>query len=312
MPFRRHQKFTALKKYIVPAIAALLGISVACSRQGTDANAQLPEWIEPDSAAAIHSRLLSDFSLTLEEGLALIREQHPQVTIDSLRDFAAKHYVEIKEIDGIERMHRKSPRNLNLLNPAYNGGWKMRGWNASAARISYADSVIKNSRGALADGGKHRVRIRFEINVPADSALIGDTLRVWMPFPMATDRQTDVRLVQASQGHIISTPEQSMHSTIYMEAPADSAGNAFSYEAEFTTCGAYVSPSRILADIKDYDKDSEIYRKYTAFDNPHIIPLDSLANAIVGDETNPYMTPQKSAPPKKSNPDAGSSRPMAL
>lgn len=160
VPFRRHQKFTALKKYIVPAIAALLGISVACSRQGTDANAQLPEWIEPDSAAAIHSRLLSDFSLTLEEGLALIREQHPQVTIDSLRDFAAKHYVEIKEIDGIERMHRKSPRNLNLLNPAYNGGWKMRGWNASAARISYADSVIKNSRGALADGGKHRVRIR--------------------------------------------------------------------------------------------------------------------------------------------------------
>ena len=114
----------------------MISALAACS--GPDRQAQLPTWIEPDSAAAIHSRLLSDFSLTLDEGLALIREQHPQVTIDSLRDFAAKHYVEVMEIDGVERMHRKSPRNLNLLHPGYNGGWKMRGWNASPARISYA------------------------------------------------------------------------------------------------------------------------------------------------------------------------------
>jgi len=264
----------------------MLSALAACS--GSREQSQLPAWIEPDSAAAIHSRLLSDFSLTLNEGLTIIREQHPQVTIDSLRDFAAKHYVEVMEIDGVERMHRKSPRNLNLLHPAYNGGWKMRGWDASPARISYADSVIKHSRGILADGGKHRVRIRFEINVPADSALIGDTLRVWMPFPMSTSRQTDVRLADASQKHIISTPEQSMHSTIYMEAPADTAGNTFAYEAEFTACGAYVSPDQILADIKDYDKTSPDYNRYTAFDNPHIIRLDSLAKVIVGDETNPY------------------------
>lgn len=264
----------------------MISALAACS--GPDRQAQHPTWIEPDSAAAIHTRLLSDFSLTLDEGLALIREQHPQVTIDSLRDFAAKHYVEVMEIDGVERMHRKSPRNLNLLHPGYNGGWKMRGWNASPARISYADSVIKHSRGKLADGGKHRVRIRFEINVPADSALLGDTLKVWMPFPMATDRQTDVRLADASQGYIISTPEQSMHSTIYMEAPADTAGNTFAYEAEFTACGAYVSPEQIMADIRDYDKTSPDYAQYTAFDNPHIIRLDSLAHAIVGDETNPY------------------------
>lgn len=278
-----------LKNSILPTIAGIMATAMsACA--GADANdqAKLPTWIEPDSAAAIHSRLLSDFNLTLDEGLAMIQEQHPQVTIDSLREFAAKHYVEVMEIDGVERMHRKSPRNLNLLNPAYNGGWKMRGWNASPARISYADSVIKYTKGKLADGGKHRVRIRFEINVPADSALMGDTLRVWMPFPLDTDRQTDVRLVDASQGYIISDPKQSMHSTIYMEAPADTAGNHFAYEAEFTTHGAYISPERIKADIRDYDKSSDDYARYTAFDNPHIIRLDSLAHAIVGDETDPY------------------------
>lgn len=258
----------------------------ACS--GPKETAQLPTWIEPDSAAAIHSRLLADFNLTLEEGLALIQEQHPEVTMDTLRDFAAKHYVEVMEIDGVERMHKKSPRNLNLLNPAYNGGWKMRGATASAKRIAYVDSVIRNSRGLLADGGKHRVRVRFEINVPFDSALVGDTLRVWMPYPMETYRQTDVSLAEASQDYIISTPEQSVHSTLYMQAPADTAGNKFFYEAELTTCGKYVEPSRIAAEIKPYDKESAEYKKYTAFDNPHIIRLDSLAQAIVGNETDPY------------------------
>ncbi|MCM1224854.1 MAG: transglutaminase-like domain-containing protein, partial [Lachnospiraceae bacterium] len=244
--------------------------------------------IEPDSAAAIHSRLLADFSLSLDEGLALIQEQHPQVTMDSLRDFASKHYVEIMEIDGVKRMHKKSPRNINLLNPAYNGGWKMRGATASPKRVAYADSVLRCAKGELADGGKHRVRMKFEIDVPFDSALIGDTLRVWMPYPMEADRQTGVTLAGASRDYIISTPAQSMHSTIYMEAPVDTAGNHFEYEAEFTACGAYVAPERILADIKPYDMESEEYQRHTAFDNPHIIPLDSLAKTIVGGETNPY------------------------
>lgn len=208
--------------------------------------------------------------------------------MDSLRMFAKNHYVEVMEIDGMERMHKKSPRNLNLLNPAYNGGWKMRGASASEKRIAYADSIIRNSRGTLADGGKHRVRIRFEINVPYDQALEGDTLRVWMPFPMETDRQTDVLLTRASQDHVLSSPEKSAHSTIYMETPADTAGNAFSYEVEFTACGKYVAPSKIMAELKPYDKDAADYKRYTAFDNPHIIRLDSLAHAIVGEETNPY------------------------
>lgn len=266
-------------------------IVVGCSKEKANDSQNIPQWLEADSATAIKSRLLSDFSLTFEEGAEKIIAEHPELTIEDVKEFANKHYIEVMEIDGQLRMHKKSPKNLYLLNPDYNGGWKLRGATASEARISYADSVIRWSEGKLADGGAHRVRIRFTIDVPFDSALAGDTLRVWMPYPMETDRQSDVKLLSTyPTDYIVSNLSQSPHSTIYFESPSPSAGDTahFEYVAEFTAEGAYFSPKKIMADIKPYDKASDLYNKYTAFDNQHIIRLDSLAKEIVGSETNPY------------------------
>lgn len=270
---------------------ALLPLLSACGGRQQQPEADLPDWLEPDSAQAIKSRLLSDFSLTFEEGVEQIIADHPELTIDSVRAFADRHYVEVMEIDGVLRMHRKSPRNLNLLHPAYNGGWRARGYNASPARHAVADSVIRWSKGLLADGAAKQMRVRFSIDVPGDSALIGDTLRVWMPYPMVTDRQSGVRLVSCEPATgLVSSPERSAHSSIYFTAPAPAPGDTahFEYVAEYVAHGAYFSPEVIARDIKPYDTDGELYKKYTAFDNRHIIRLDSLARAIVGGETDPY------------------------
>lgn len=249
---------------------------------------QLPIWIEADSAKAIHSRLLSDFSLTFEEGADKIIAAHPGLTREDVRQFAEKKYVEVKNIDGEDRMHRKSVRNVELLNPDYNGGWKYRGWNASPRRISYVDSVIRHSKGQLPDGGAHRVRYSYTISVPTVPALIGDTLRVWMIYPLESARQSDVKLISSSHPATISTPEVSDHRTIYFTAPVADSITTFTYEAEFTTRGQYFHPDSIRAHIKPYDTESALYKKYTAFDNPHIIQAQELAKSIVGDETDPF------------------------
>jgi len=249
---------------------------------------EMPVWIEADSAAAIHSRVLSDFSLTFEEGADKIIAAHPGLTRDDVRSFADKKYVEVRNIDGVERMHRKSVKNVELLNPDFNGGWKYRGWNASPKRISYVDSVLRYHKGELPDGAAHRVRYSYTISVPTVDALKGDTLRVWMVYPMDTDRQSDIRLISSSHPAVISNTEQSDHRSIYFEAPAADSVTTFTYEAEFTTRGQFFHPDSILAGLRPYDKESAVYKKYTAFDNPHIIRADSLARAIVGDETNPF------------------------
>lgn len=248
----------------------------------------LPVWIEADSASAIHSRLLSDFSLTFDEGADMIIARHPGLTRDDVRRFADKKYVEVKNIDGVDRMHRKSPGNVELLNPDYNGGWKYRGASASPARISYVDSVIRHAKGLLPDGGAHRVRYSYTISVPTVPALKGDTLRVWMIYPLESARQSDIRLISASHPYVISSPERSDHRTIYFSAPAADSVTTFTYTAEFTSRGQYFHPDSIRARIRPYDTDSELYKKYTAFDNPHIIPARELALSIVGDETNPF------------------------
>lgn len=264
----------------------------ACQHKSADSQAN-PVWLESDSVQAIESRIARDYSLTFDEGAAKIIEAHPELNADSVREFAKRHLVEVRVIDGQERMFRKSPRNLDLLHPAYRGEWTHRGATADASRHAYADSVLKCIDGQMAEGGAHRVKIRFNIDVPYHPELEGDTLRVWMPYPCETDRQCDVELVSAGQpDYIISSPEQSVHSSIYMEQPVSPDGNHFEYVAEFTGKGAYFSPDYILANMKPYDKDGDIYRRYTAMQAPHIMRLDSLASAIVGNETNPLRQSQ--------------------
>lgn len=250
-----------------------------------------PEWIEPDSIEAIDRRTRADFSLTEDEALQAIREDFPETTLQDIRDYLALGYMEGKVIDDTLKIHRKSPRNLKLLNPEMNGGKKPRGASASAQRMAYADSVIKFTEGENRLGGAHEVTYSFSIEVPYLKALRGDSLRVWMPYPMETARQSDIELLATSQPDYILSGNHSPHSTIYMSAPAprqygDTA--RFEYTARFITRGQYFSPEEIESALRPYDISSDIYQKYTAPEAPHIVRLDSLAQAIVGDETNPF------------------------
>ncbi len=270
----------------------LAGVMCSCQQKANQSE-PAPQWLEADSAKAIESRIDRDYSLTFEEGAAKIIEAHPELNVDSVREFAKRHLVEVRTINGQERMFRKSPRNLDLLNPAYSGEWTNRGATASPARHAYADSVLKCLDGKMADGGAHRVRVRFNVDVPYHPELEGDTLRVWMPFPAEADRQSDIELISTGQpDYVISTPDQSVHTSLYMEQPVSPDGNHFEYVAEFTGKGAYVAPEYIQKHMKPYDKEGDIYRKYTAMQAPHIVALDSLAHAIVGDETNPLKQSQ--------------------
>ncbi len=251
-------------------------------------------WVESDSAAAIQSRLEADFPLSSEEVTALIRERHPEVTDADIDTFLARHYLEAKTFDGVQRFHRKSVRNLGLLNPAYNGGFKHRGASASEARISYVDSVLGWYRGTNPRGLSHEVTYRFSIDVPYSEAIDGDTLRVWMPLPLDSAlcaRQSGVAVIDATPADYTLSGGRSVHNTVYFTAPAPAEGDTahFEYVGRYVTSGAYAPAEAIAAAMKPYDKESENYRRYTRLpDGRHIIALDSLAAEIVGDETNPF------------------------
>ena len=88
-----------MKKTITVALVIVAGAIGAyeLSRHSEGIQAEVsgraddPVWLEADSADAINRRIMSDFSLTLDEAKAAIRERHPEVTDADIDTFLARH-----------------------------------------------------------------------------------------------------------------------------------------------------------------------------------------------------------------------------
>ncbi|MDE5629362.1 MAG: transglutaminase-like domain-containing protein [Muribaculaceae bacterium] len=280
------------------AALALSSSMTSCKDKSSAPVANTPEWLETDSAAAISKRTAADFSLDREEMLRQVRAKYPEVTDADLDTFITHHYVEAMIIDGELRFHRKSPRNLGLLAPSFNGQNPPRGSKASEQRIAYVDSVLDFYAGKNKKGLAHKVKYRFTIDVPGNEAIEGDTLRVWMPVPLDNDRcnrQHDIHILDAYPADYILSGTRSEHNSIYFEAPAPAPGDTahFEYTAEFVTSGKFRSAEDIMKNIKPYNTESPEYKRFTSFEAPHIVRLDSLAHSIVGNETNPFIMSEK-------------------
>lgn len=296
-----------MKKSLVILFVIALGVTAAWLLMHDNDESQaelvendLPAWIEADSAAAIHSRLLYDFPWTIEEARAAIRERYPDITDGDFDRYVELKYIETLEIDGVKRVHRKAPRNLALLNPEMSGTTG-RSDEGSSERIAYVDSILSWQRGTMPKGGAHEITYRFTIRVPFDSALVGETLRAWLPLPLDStmvEYQGSAEILNASMDTFVRASELTTlptHNSIYMEAlapatPGDTT--IFEYTGRYVARGQYVSPEYIAANLKPYDTTSELYKAYTAFDGPHYVRMDSLARTIVGDETNPLRQSQ--------------------
>lgn len=257
-------------------------------------SAATPAWLEADSAAAIASRISYDFPWTVAEFKAIAVDADPALTSAAVDTMIADRSVETLVIDGVQRVHRKALRNLYLLDPG-RSSFTHRGATASAARIAYVDSVLDYEAGVNPVGNAHRVKYTFTIDVPGHEALAGDTLRMWMPLPIESARQHDIEILDASPADYVLSAGRSAHNTIYFEMPAPAPGDTAhaEYTAVFTTTGQYFSPEYILSNLKPYDTDSELYRRYTSTEAPHIVKLPALARAIAGDETNPFAISEK-------------------
>ncbi len=266
------------------ACASAIALSAAASQ---------PRWLETDSAQAVALRTRADFPYTVEEFFEVAQKKYPDLTREKLQLMIDKKYVETLDFAGTKRVFKKALRNMALLDPALSD-FTHRGATASAGRISYVDSILQWEKGTNPLGGAHRVVYRFSVDVPNHAAIQGDLLRVWMPLPMNTQRQKRIKILDTSHEAYLSQGE-SEHNTIYFQAPAGAPGDTthFEYTASFDTKGEYFSPEYILANLKPYKKKSGLYKEYTSFEAPHIVRLDTLAKAIAGDETNPFLLSER-------------------
>lgn len=245
--------------------------------------------IEVDSVRAIMERIKSDFNLSFDEGVAKIQERFPQVTVENIRAWEAKNYIETKTIDGNKRMFRKAPSNLDRLVPELSALKKIEGNLTSVERAKTISGLLgKISSETGLDNG-HRITIKYTIDIDADSIPAGKKARVWMPYPISSERQKNVTLISSSDKVEFSTSEK--HNTVYMERKAKK-GQPMHFEIEYSydVYAKYFSQDYMLKNLLPYDKTSDTYTKYTSQDAPQILlseEMQSLAKQIVGNETNP-------------------------
>ena len=118
----------------------------------------------------------------------------------------------------------------------------------------------------------------------------GAKVRCWLPFPQEYRQQRDVRLIKTEPAGGVVAPGDQAQRTVYFETVIDDPTVAPVFAAEFEFVTSAYCPKLSAADVAPYDKESPLYREYTAERLPHIAfapGVRALAAKIVGDEPNP-------------------------
>lgn len=223
----------------------------------------------------------------------------------SIRGFGKNEFIkwqkegrfDFKTINGRKMFMNSSKSNLFFRYPELNARRIDYNRNINFANEVYAAvSAIKNGK-ASSDG---IVRLPRKTQISHSLALNdgvvnkGTKLSCWIPYPIKSDHQDNIKLISSSYAVKSIDNEKSSIRSAYFEITTNSTKPLpFEIVYSYTSYSHYRKVDPIK--VGKYDESSELYKKYTA-DEPHISfgeRIKSLAKKIVGSETNPYKKANK-------------------
>lgn len=282
-----------MKKYLyITALAAL------CSCSGSQPAADSEYSWEED----LKARILVDFNKTEDQVREYIQKYIPEVTDSMMHAWEASGALEFMEIDGQKLYFHNAAPNLfrvdslcRTIKLAKDGTVNSVG--SEDVNVKHLPEVLTALKGSDSPIGEPKhMKVTYILTVDADAVPAGETIRCWLPFPR-TDvaRQTDVKLLSTSEEKYEMAPDTAAHHTLYMEKVAQAGQpTVFSETFEYTSSAEWhnLKPE----DIKPYDTASEVYKKYTAEREKHIVftpALKELAAKLTEGETNPLLKARK-------------------
>ncbi|MEG0517489.1 MAG: transglutaminase-like domain-containing protein [Bacteroidales bacterium] len=272
----------------------------------------------------IMERIRKDFTKDRATVLAYIKEYYPAVTDEEIAAWEASGALEYKMIDGVKKYFYNAPRNLFRISKEAQAHWKeingrqsdsldkflgnyiprviasaqpaQSAQQAYARQFAQATQPLKAAPPIPGSPYEHftmpvTMKIKYSITVKPNEVPAGEIIRVWMPYPRNAAQQKNITLLGTSQPEYIISPDTYPHKSLYMEQKAvkDSAAT-FCYQLSYTSYNHWFDFKP--EDIKPYNKNSEIYKKYTAERETHVIftkEIKRLTDSIVGSEQNPYL-----------------------
>jgi len=253
-----------------------------------------------DSLAQIAERIAIDFSVTGEEIASQLEKRLGRLTPEDQKKWEEAGWLEWRMIDGEKRYFDRAVSNLGLIRSFYLQRSERDSLIAKDPTIlfrkKHTESVIKASDNQAVPVAPVEMTINYTITVKPDIVPAGEIIRCWMPFPKESyQRQSDVYILGVSNENFILAPDSVTHRTIYMENKAEKGlPVVFRIAYSYKSSGQYFDPMNIK--ILPYNKNSELYRKYTSEQLPQICFTENVkhfADSITASEKNPYEIVKK-------------------
>ncbi len=249
----------------------------------------------------IMHRIRLDFNKDLEDILPRIKEYYPDVTKDQLRRWEESHALECRRIDGEKKYFYNAAPNLFRIDPEARAVKKEKDDSGPGSLDQTLDRIIPKMVEKAKKSGKNlldpvRMRLNYTVTLKPDEIPAGEIVRCWLPYPReGHDRQTGISLISTSEDEYVIAGHSHLQRSIYMEKMTE-AGKSTTFQVVFEIT---TRPEVYLLkedDIKPYDTESDLYKKYTAERETHIIftpEIKALSEHILGDETHPLRIARK-------------------
>jgi transglutaminase-like putative cysteine protease len=252
-----------------------------------------------DSLKEMARRIILDFSLTAEEVEERIERLMGAYSPEKMKEWEERGWLEWRIIDGEKRYFNRAASNLKLIMEHHR---RMESDSTiivpdktALFRMDHAGKVITsgcNGKPVHPVG----IHIRYSLTVDPDAVPPGETIRCWLPFPHESHpRQQDVSLISTFPAAYYLAPDSVPQRSLYLEQQAmEGKPVRFEMELSFISYAQYFNLKEIS--ILPYQKDSPLYRKYTAEEKPHLLftgEVRKLSESVVEGETNPVEIVRK-------------------
>lgn len=246
-------------------------------------------------------RIRKDFNKTSEDVLKYVRKYYPDATETDLRKWEDDGSLEFKIIDGRKWYFARAASNLFRINKdAKKQKELIDGYVKDKLDVfleSYVPKVLDEAAKTESKLVKPvTFRLNYTVTVEPNAVPHGEIIRCWLPFPReGHERQQNIKLLGINSDEYVIASNNNLQRTIYLEKVAQKdQPTVFNIALEVTNFAEvnFIDPAL----IKPYNKQSGLYKTFTAERAPHIVFTDKIKNLskeIVDEESDPYLIAKK-------------------
>ena len=253
-----------------------------------------------DSLKQIAQRIYIDFSISEKDIDTLIEKQIGVFNQSQKANWESSKWLEFMIIDGKKMYFKRAASNLKLRLKQ-----QLVSFNAKPPtpdsfdlfKLNYASKIIQQTKKSGELTSPQDFELEYTVTLKPNAVPAGEIVYCWLPWPKENhSRQVNLKLIDSHPKNYSIAPnnktgQRSIHTT---QKAIQDKPTIFSIKFNYTTYAQYFNPDSIIC--KPYNKNSELYKKYTREQLPNIVfskPITQIADSIAKGISNPLEIVQE-------------------